>query len=114
MRDVLHVDDAVAAYMAAWASIDDVAGQAFNLGGGPANAVSLVQLLGHLEALTGAPLDVTFHDWRPGDQRYYVSDRRRIDAALRLAAPRAWRQGVGDLVSWFKETAAAREPAEAL
>ena len=114
VRDVLHVEDAVDAYLAGWASIDAIAGQAFNLGGGPANAVSLVQLLAQLETLTGAPLDVTFHDWRPGDQRYYVSDRRRIDAALRLPAPRGWRRGVGDLVAWFKAVEHAPVPAEAL
>ncbi len=115
VRDVLHVDDAVAAYMAAWASIDAISGQAFNLGGGPANAISLVQLLAHLAELVGAPLDVTFHGWRPGDQRYYVSDRRRIDAALRLPPPRAWRRGVGDLVAWFRTAAeeCAPVPAEA-
>jgi CDP-paratose 2-epimerase len=45
VRDVLHVNDAVAAYLAAWRRIDAVQGHAFNLGGGPANAVSLRQLL---------------------------------------------------------------------
>ena len=45
VRDILFVDDAVAAYIAAWRRIGAVSGRAFNLGGGPANAVSLLQLL---------------------------------------------------------------------
>jgi CDP-paratose 2-epimerase len=45
VRDILHVDDAVAAVVGAWQRIGRVAGQAFNLGGGPANAVSLLQVL---------------------------------------------------------------------
>ncbi len=105
VRDILHVDDAVDAYLAAWRCIDKVKGRAFNLGGGPANAVSLVQLLRHLETVTGEPIDVTFHDWRPGDQRYYVSDRRRIDEQLALRAPKPWRAGVGELVAWYRAAA---------
>ena len=102
VRDVLHVDDAVAAYVAGWAAIDEIAGQAFNLGGGPANAISLVQLLGFLEEVIQRPLAISWHDWRPGDQKYYVSDRRRVDQALRLAPTRSWRRGVSDLVEWFQ------------
>ncbi len=120
VRDILHVDDAVTAYLAAWDGIDEIAGQAFNLGGGPANAISLVQLLDQLARETGLPPDVAFHGWRPGDQRYYVSDRRRIEAALRLPEPRDWRRGVGDLVGWFQRANQSRAaisaglPAEAV
>ena len=119
VRDVLHVDDAVAAYLAAWAAIDVVKGEAFNLGGGPGNAISLVQLLSHLEKVTGEAVDASFHDWRPGDQRYYVSDRRLIDERLGLPAPRPWRRGVSELVDWFqtsKRASATRTavPAEAV
>ena len=102
VRDVLHVDDAVDAYLAAWDAIDGIAGQAFNLGGGPANAISLTRLVALLGQETGAGPAVAFHDWRPGDQRYYVSDRRRIDQALGLPPPRGWREGVADLVAWFR------------
>ena len=56
--------------------MDRVAGRAFNLGGGPANAVSLRQLIGEIEMLLGKRIDVSFSDWRAGDQRYYVSDTR--------------------------------------
>ncbi len=120
VRDILHVDDAVDAYLAAWGAIDAISGQAFNLGGGPGNAVSLVQLLRHLERVTGEAADVTFHGWRPGDQRYYVSDRRRVDGRLALPMPRPWRDGVGDLVAWLRSAASqgsgavAAMPAEAV
>ena len=102
VRDVLHVDDAVSVYLAALDAIDEVSGRAFNLGGGPANAISLVQLLALLEQIMKQPIEVLWHDWRPGDQKYYVSDRRQIDHALHLAQPRPWRKGVADLVDWFR------------
>lgn len=110
VRDVLHVDDAVDAYLAAFANIDEVKGRAFNLGGGPANAISLVQLLAYIERLTGTSIERAFHDWRPGDQRWYVSDRRIADSLLGLAKPIAWRDGVADLVRWFAQ-AERRSPA---
>jgi CDP-paratose 2-epimerase len=93
VRDILFVSDAIGAYAAAWQRIGEVAGRAFNLGGGPANAVSLVQLLSHLESALGRPIDYGFADWRPHDQRYFVADNRRARSALRLPKPKPWREG---------------------
>ena len=114
VRDILHVDDAVEAYLAAWAAIDGVSGEAFNLGGGPGNAVSLIELIRHIEAVLDTKARVAFEDWRAGDQRWYVSDRRHVDARLALPVPRAWRDGVADLVAWCRAAVPARSPAEAM
>jgi CDP-paratose 2-epimerase len=101
VRDILFVDDAVNAYMAAWRRIEQVAGRAFNLGGGPANAVSLLELIAHIEQVLGRNVTLEFGDWRAGDQRYYVSDTRSARRALGLAEPRAWRSGVAVLADWL-------------
>ena len=53
VRDILDVADCVEAYVQAWRRIDSVRGHAFNLGGGPANAVSLKSLIGFIEGETG-------------------------------------------------------------
>ncbi|MEH3105410.1 MAG: SDR family NAD(P)-dependent oxidoreductase [Sphingomonas phyllosphaerae] len=112
VRDVLDVRDAVNAYLAAWRRIDDVAGRAFNLGGGPDNAVSLRQLLAHIATLTGRPVDVRYSGWRAGDQRYFVADARAAGTTLDLPARRDWREGVGALADWLqREQAAAETPA---
>lgn len=103
VRDILDVEDAVDAYLAAWQRIDVVAGQAFNLGGGPANAISLRTLLAHVETLTDRPLDLQFDDWRAGDQRYFVADTGKARAALGLATPTGWRDGVARLARWLAE-----------
>lgn len=101
VRDILHVADAVAAYVSAWDRIGAVAGQAFNLGGGAQNAVSLQDVLAQLPALVGAPVDLRFGPWRAGDQRWYVSDTRRVRGALDLPEPLPWRDGLGDLARWL-------------
>ncbi len=74
VRDIMHVRDAVQAYVSAWERIEQVSGSAFNLGGGPSNAVSLRQLLGHMQGLIGRDVSIAFEDWRAGDQRYFVAD----------------------------------------
>ena len=96
--------------LAAWRRIDAVQGRAFNLGGGPANAVSLRQLLRHIEDLIGRPVELSFSDWRAGDQRYYVSDTSRAARALELRPPIAWRTGVAALARWLADERGSRRP----
>jgi CDP-paratose 2-epimerase len=103
VRDILDVSDAVDAYLAAWRRIEMVQGRAFNLGGGPANAVSLRQLLSYIEDLLGRPIELTFSDWRAGDQRYYVSNSRRAARELGLRQPVPWRTGVAALAHWLAD-----------
>jgi CDP-paratose 2-epimerase len=103
VRDVLDVADAVDAYVGAWRAIDRVRGRVFNLGGGPANAVSLRVLLDHVSRLLDRDIDITTSDWRPGDQRWFVADTRAIDAALDLGTKRDWRDGVAALAQWLAE-----------
>ncbi|RDE06756.1 SDR family NAD(P)-dependent oxidoreductase [Sphingomonas aracearum] len=114
VRDILDVSNAVEAYLAAWRQIDKVSGQAFNLGGGPGNAVSLRVLLDHVGDLIGREVDVSFSDWRAGDQRYFVADTRRVREALGLGAKVPWRTGVGRLAQWLAaERQIALPPIEA-
>ncbi|GGH32560.1 CDP-paratose 2-epimerase [Alsobacter metallidurans] len=108
VRDILDVADAVDAYLACWKRIEAVSGQAFNLGGGPQNAVSLRQLIAHIEQSIGRSVETRYADWRAGDQRYYVSDPSRAQAALGLGAPVPWRTGVGRLARWLEGERAAR------
>lgn len=109
VRDILFVDDAVEAYVAAWRRIEAVRGQAFNLGGGPANAVSLLQLIRHIETLTDRLVNAEFRDWRAGDQRYYVSDISCARRALGLPEPLAWRDGLGRLADWLRRNPPATD-----
>ncbi|WP_233256043.1 SDR family NAD(P)-dependent oxidoreductase [Falsiroseomonas bella] len=111
VRDVLHVDDAVAAWIAAWQRIGAVAGQAFNLGGGPRNAVSLLRMLEEIGAITGRPVKIAHEALRSGDQRWFVADARRAREALELPAPIAWRDGLRDLAAWLmRDGAVATAP----
>ncbi len=101
VRDVLHVADAVAAYRGLADNIELVTGKAFNLGGGPSNAVSLKMVLQEIGRRTGAPPIVRKDDWRQGDQFYFVADTRALEKALGWRPRRAWREGLAHLHDWL-------------
>ena len=101
VRDILDVSDAADAYIRALDNIGVVAGRAYNLGGGPDNAISLLQLLDEIRTLVGRDVELHFEDWRQGDQRWYVSDTQSVRQALELRRPRAWRDGVARLAEWL-------------
>ena len=107
VRDALHVDDAVDAWLLGLAGIDRLAGRSFNLGGGPANTLSLLEMLARVEALTGTRPEVGFGDGRPGDQLWYVSDTRAFEAATGWRAKVGLDEGLVRLADWLRENAAA-------
>jgi len=101
VRDVLFVDDAVDAFLAARAEAPRVRGRAFNIGGGPANAVSLLDCLDLIARLTGRRPEVALAPWRPGDQRWYVSDTRAFGAATGWRARVGVEAGIARLAAWL-------------
>ncbi|RUW63912.1 NAD-dependent epimerase/dehydratase family protein [Mesorhizobium sp. M7A.F.Ca.US.008.03.1.1] len=102
VRDILHVSDAVAAYRAVLDRIETTKGQAFNLGGGPENALSLRRLLSEIRSLTGHELSIRHDGERTGDQPFFVADTRKIETALGWVAHVSWREGVRDLADWLQ------------
>jgi CDP-paratose 2-epimerase len=101
VRDVLHVEDLIACYQAAIAKIDTTAGQAYNVGGGPSNTMSLLELIDILEQRFGRRLEYTFDDWRPGDQRVFIADIRRAEREFGWKPAIGPTEGVGKLVDWL-------------
>ena len=107
VRDILYAEDLVDAFLLAQANMPTISGQAFNIGGGPQNTISLIELLDQIERLHGRRPDVRFGAWRPGDQRYYVSDTQKFRAATQWKPRVDVREGVRRLDEWLRESAAA-------
>ena len=80
VRDILHVDDLTDAMMAARAHRRQTRGQVYNLGGGLARTVSVLELLRECERRTGLPLHLDYTAVRPGDQPLYIADTARLTA----------------------------------
>jgi CDP-paratose 2-epimerase len=101
VRDILHVRDAVAAYRTVLKNIDRLAGQAFNLGGGTANAVSLRMVLDEIGTLIERTLQISHAQQRVGDQGFFVADSGRLAAQTGWHPTIAWRDGLRDLAAWL-------------
>ena len=112
VRDILFVEDLVRAFQLAREHIDDLQGEAFNIGGGPANATSLVELVADVAALHGERPAVQREDWRSGDQRYYVSNTEKFEQATGWAPQTPKEEGLARLYEWMR--AVHEQPAQEL
>ncbi len=83
VRDLLHVSDAVRCYLNAHKYIAETAGNAFNVGGGIANSMSLLELFADLECRLQLRLPYEQLPWRNSDQKFFVSDNTKAERALR-------------------------------
>jgi CDP-paratose 2-epimerase len=106
VRDILFVEDLVDAFLLAERNVTRLAGQAFNIGGGPGNVISLLDLVDRIGRLHGERPDIDFAEWRTGDQRYYVSDTRRFQKATGWKAKTTADEGIRRLYEWLSEARA--------
>lgn len=104
VRDVLHVDDLLDVYDLAVEQIDGAAGEIFNIGGGPENTLSVWLEFGPLlEKLHAQDIPVRWGDWRPGDQRIYVSDIGKAARILGWKPQIGVEAGIERLYNWVNE-----------
>jgi CDP-paratose 2-epimerase len=103
VRDVLFVDDLIEAFMLTQENMSRLAGEVFNIGGGAANTTSLLELIEAINALHGR-CEIDFEDWRAGDQRYYVSDTRKFQAATGWSPRVNAAEGVQRLYEWLAQS----------
>jgi len=104
VRDVLFVEDLVSAFLLARENLPAVVGNAFNIGGGPANTTSLLELVGRLERMLNRPCKLDFDTIRRGDQPYYVSDTTKFREATGWSPEVGIREGLDRLHGWILES----------
>ncbi|AHG04064.1 nucleoside-diphosphate sugar epimerase [Halobacterium sp. DL1] len=100
VRDVLYVKDLIRAYDA---FLSDPEGKpaVYNVGGGPENTTSLLEFLDILEDETGRRTDISYDEWREGDQKVYVSDISRARNELDWEPQVGFEEGVGRFIDWW-------------
>jgi CDP-paratose 2-epimerase len=101
VRDMLYVDDLVNAFNLFINS--GLERGLFNIGGGPAHTISLLEFLDELEALTAKRPKVRFADWRPSDQKVYISDTSKLEKTLNWKIKTKVLEGIKKLTEWIKE-----------
>lgn len=100
VRDILFIDDLTDCYLKAVEHVDSARGQSYNIGGGPENAVSVLEVIECLEKLLGTKIQLSFSDWRPGDQRVFVSDIRKAKRDLCWEPKVSKHEGIKKLLDW--------------
>ncbi|TSC59570.1 MAG: dTDP-D-glucose 4,6-dehydratase [Candidatus Peregrinibacteria bacterium Greene0416_62] len=103
VRDLLFVEDLVEAYVQAIAHIDKCSGQAYNLGGGSENALSLLEFFAILEKDFGQKLSPAHSPERPGDQPIFIADNGKFSADSGWRAKTGVREGLKKLNDWLQE-----------
>lgn len=101
VRDMLYADDLVDAFNCFINS--DLERGLFNIGGGPGNTISLLEFLDELELLTGKKPKVKFADWRPSDQKVYITDTKKLEKNLNWKIKTPVKEGIKKLTEWVKE-----------
>jgi CDP-paratose 2-epimerase len=102
IRDVLYVDDLVKVYEAAINKQNIAGGKAFNIGGGPTNTMSLLELIAYLEKEIGIKIPLQWSNWRPGDQPVFVCNINKAKILLGWSPEISVNKGVKHLITWVK------------
>jgi CDP-paratose 2-epimerase len=103
VRDLLYVEDLVRAMHLASDNTDEAGPRVFNLGGGPQNAASLLDVLAYIESLTRRRIHINWGRERVGDQKWYVADTSKIEALLKWRPVTAIQDGIRALYDWYME-----------
>ena len=102
VRDILHADDMVALYYGAVKNLDAVSGQAFNIGGGAQQSLSLLELFALLNNLLGIKLNYTQLPARSSDQKVFVADLGKISAMLGWKPKVNAQTGIEHMLKWVE------------
>lgn len=103
VRDVLFIDDLIDSYELAVKKRKKIAGKAYNIGGGPKNVMSLLELIAFLEKWRGKKLEYGFDKWRPGDQPVFICDIRKAKRDLGWSPKTDVKKGVKKLYDWVSK-----------
>ena len=107
VRDVLNVSDLIECYRAAIDRVDTLSGSTFNIGGGPGNTLSILELFEWIQKKSGRPVTFQFKPSRRGDQPIYVSDITKAKTMLDWQPRVGLDSGLDRLYAWVEEAPAA-------
>lgn len=103
VRDVLFIDDLICAFEKAYEKSNLVAGQVFNIGGGPGNTLSLHELINILERLKKEKIELEYDRWRPGDQKVFISRISNAEKKLGWVPKIDPEEGIKKVYDWTIE-----------
>lgn len=104
VRDVLFASDLINCYFKAYENLDGVAGQAFNIGGGMDNSLSLLELFSILESELNIKLIYDQLPWRSNDQKVFVADISKAKSKFNWIPKVDRLTGIKEMINWVRES----------
>lgn len=106
VRDVLHAEDLIRLYQAAFNNKEQVAGEVFNIGGGLSNSLSLLELFALLKRLlsfqNGEEILFERIERRQSDQDVFVADIEKASRVMGWSPSVSAEEGIKKMISWVK------------
>ena len=100
VRDLLYVTDLVMAFEK---FIKSKTRRALcNIGGGKDNTISLLEFLEKIQQQTVKKPKIKFSNWRPSDQKVYISDIAKVKSGLDWQPKVSIEEGISRLIKWVK------------
>jgi CDP-paratose 2-epimerase len=103
VRDVLYISDLINAFDLFVKKKERLKWGVYNLGGGSNFTLSLNELIDLLYDITNKKSHLIFDQWRPSDQKVYISDIRKAEKELGWEPKIAPGLGVKKVVEWLEE-----------
>jgi len=103
VRDILWIEDLVDVWVKLLEHADRVAGEVFNIGGGPENTLSLLELVNILKAEGVLKREPVYSDWRPGDQKVFVCNIEKVNESVGWKPTTAAEIGIKKLLDWVAD-----------
>lgn len=102
VRDVLHTEDIVRLYFSVLSAPETVFGEAFNIGGGPSNSLSLIELFAFLSEWTGAEMHYEKRPVRASDQKVFIADTGKAARWFGWSPRVDFRRGIYRMLDWIE------------
>jgi len=103
VRDVLHADDMIRLYFKTVDNINKCIGEAFNIGGGMKNSLSLLELFKFLENELNIEIKINKKPWRISDQKIFVADITKINKYTGWKPKISKEKGLRRMIKWCEE-----------
>ncbi|MFX1310990.1 MAG: GDP-mannose 4,6-dehydratase [Promethearchaeota archaeon] len=102
VRDILYISDLIEAYDSFFRKADSIKHDIFCMGGGIDNTISLLELIEILKKELNKEIEYDFYDWRPSDQKIYISDIHKAQKLLNWNPKIKSKVGIKNLIKWAK------------
>jgi CDP-paratose 2-epimerase len=106
VRDVLYIDDLLAAYRSFFEKAKQLGAKVYTIGGGKQNSLSVIECLDYLRKKFGYTGKISYHPWRTVDQKIYISDISKASLELGWKPQISPFKGIDKLVEWTIENRA--------